>query len=142
MKAISDKLSAIATTLDLEYIREMSLSDSNVDVHYNKTVKDLMMYIGPSDIATQFIGAQQVDVMTASVYFLTKKPKLDQTGAQVDDLLEITKRYADKTYYQLQDVDDTAVDIQPYTLEAQEILNDGYVGHMMNIGIPVNNDGC
>ena len=142
MKAISDQLSAIATELNLEYIREMTLSDCNVDVHYKKTVLNLMCYVGPSDIATEFLGAQQVDVMTATIYFLTKKPKLDQNGAQIDDLLEITKRLADQTYYKLQDRNDTAVDIQAYTLVAEEVLTASYVGHMMSIGIPVDNAGC
>lgn len=142
MKEISDKLATIATELGLEYIREMSLSEGNVDVHYKKTSLDLMMFIGPTNISTQFLGAQQVDVHTSEIYFLTKKPKKDLNGSQVDDLLSITKRYADQTYYKLQSGNDTAIDIEAYTVEAVEILTDAYAGHMMTIGIPLNNDGC
>ena len=140
MKIVSDALSAIATTLDMEFIRSLHLSEANVDVHYKSTEKPLMIYNGKTNITTQFNGAEIIDLMDCQIYFLVKKTTNDITGAEADDLLEVTKRLADGTYAILNP--QGPIDIEPYTLEEDEQLTDLYIGHLMSITIPFENAGC
>ena len=140
MKILSDALQDIATTLGVDYIRSVHLTDADVDVHF-KASTSIMIYNGLSNIETIFEGAQIVDQMDASIYFLTKKTTKDITGLEADNLLEITKRMADQTYAIL-NAEYAVKDIAPWSLQAVESLTDLFIGHMMTISVPFNNTGC
>lgn len=141
MKIISDKLEAIAVTLDCDYIRSMNLTEADIDVHNLESTRNLMVYDGPSNITTAFGGAMIIDTYETEVYFLTKMTSKDMIGVDIDTLLDITKRLADKTYAILNE-EPIPIDIEPYELEAMRVFTDMYIGHKMTIGIPAYNDGC
>ncbi len=141
MKNASDALEAIAATLNMDYSRTMTMTEADISNHYRATTDPLMIYNGPSDIAIEFEGAQIIDIITCEVFFLVKMTTKDMLGPQVDVLLDITKRLADKTYALL-NTEPVPKDILPYTLEVEERLTDMFVGHKMTIGIPFYNDGC
>ncbi len=140
MKIASDTLAIVASTLDMDYSRTMTMTEADISNHYRTTTLPLMIYNGPSDIAIEFEGAQIVDVIACEVFFLVKMTTKDMLGPEVDDLLEITKRLADKAYAELNLV--TVKDITPYALEAVEVMTDMFVGHKMLIGLPFYNEGC
>jgi len=140
MKIASDTLAIVASTLDMDYSRTMTMTEADISNHYRTTTLPLMIYNGPSDIAIEFEGAQIVDVIACEVFFLVKMTTKDMLGSEVDELLEITKRLADKAYAELNLV--TVKDITPYALEAVEVMTDMFVGHKMIIGLPFYNEGC
>ena len=140
MKIASDALAVVAATLGMDYFRTVSITEADVRNHYRKSVLPLMIYNGPSDIAIEFEGAQIVDIIQCEVFFLVKMTTKDMLGSEVDELLEQTKRLADRTYADLNLV--TVKDILPYTLEAVEVMTDMFVGHKMLIGLPFYNEGC
>ncbi len=142
MKIASDALEAVAATLVMDYSRTMTMTEADISNHYRKTTLPLMIYNGPSDIAIEFEGAQIIDVIACEVFFLVKMTTKDMLGDEVDELLEITKRLADKTYAELNTDTIVAKDILPYTLEAVEVMTDMFVGHKMIIGLPFYNEGC
>ena len=140
MTNASDALQAIATTLGLQYIRSMNLSEANVDVHYSAAGPELMVYNGPSNVLTQFNGAEIIDIITCEIYFLKAKTTNDMKAVDIDTLNDSCKRNADKTYAQLNPT--CPIDIEPYTLEAIEPFTELFTGFKMEIGIPFNNLGC
>lgn len=140
MKIVSDALAAIAVTLDIDYVRTMSETEADVYIHNLDSDKILMIYNGASDIATSFDGAMIIDTFDCQLIIVTKKTQKELSGAQIDELLELTKRVTDNVYAQLNLV--TATDIQPYTATAVEVFTDAYVGHDVTIGIPFYNAGC
>jgi len=140
MKEASDALAAIASTLNMDYSRTATMTEADISNHYRTTTLPLMIYNGASDIAVVFEGAQIIDIITCEVFFLVKMTTKDMLMPEVDDLLEITKRLADKTYAALQA--QAVQNIAPYTLEGVEVMTDMFVGHKMVIGIPFYNLGC
>ena len=89
MKIISDKLEAIAVTLDCDYIRSMNLTEADIDVHNLESTRNLMVYDGPSNIAIAFGGAMIIDTYETEIYFLTKMTSNDMIGLDIDTLLDI-----------------------------------------------------
>ena len=142
MKIASEALAVVASTLGMDYSRTMTLTEADISNHYRKTTLPLMIYSGASDIAVEFEGAQIIDIISCEVYFLVKMTSKDMLGPEVDDLLEITKRLADKAYAELNVDTVVAKDIAPYTLEGVEVMTDMFVGHKMTIGLPFYNEGC
>ena len=140
MKIVTDALIIIAADLGIDFFRTTELTEADFNVHNNDSVLNLMIYNGASNMTTRFEGAEIIDDIVCEIYFLTKAASKDFTGGQMDTLLQATKLLANKTYAQLNLV--TVDDIPPYELEGVRILTDVYVGHMMTITLPFNNEGC
>jgi hypothetical protein len=141
MKIVSDALAAIAANLNLDYLRSTNKTEADVYIHNLKTSSEaILIYNGASDITTEFEGAMIIDTFDSHILIMTKKTKPELSGAQLDELLEITKRFTDKMYAALNLI--TAKDIKPYKAEAHQLFTDAYVGHEITMGIPFFNEGC
>ena len=141
MKEVTDALTAIAATLGVDFLRTKSLTEADIENHNRNSTLDLMVYNGASSISNAFGGAEIIDTIACEIYFLTKAPSKDFNGAELDTMLDITKRYADQTYAVLNGTY-AVEDIEPYSLEGVSILADLFIGFRMDIGIPFYNTGC
>ncbi len=141
MKQVTDALSAIAASLGVDFRRTMTLTEADFEVHNNKSELGIIIYVGASDIANEFEGAQIIDVIAAEIYFLGKASSKDMKGTDVDDVLETAKRLVDQTYAIL-NRDYAVKDIESYNLEGVGVLTDLYIGFKATIGIPFYNTGC
>jgi len=141
MKKATDALAAVAATLDIDFIRSLSLTEADFDNHNRKSDKALMVYNGASNIDRVLgAGVQTVDTVTCEIYFLTKATTKDMKALDVDELLAITQRLVDKTYAELNA--QLAQDIEAYTMEGVSVLTDMFVGYRVEMGLSFYNDGC
>ena len=141
MKVITDELRLIATTLGVDFIRGVSLTETDIQNHARKSTNNLMAYVGASSVTNEFEGAEIIDIVSCEIYFLVKSPSKDMSGDQLDDTMAIAKRMVDQTYASLNSTF-VVKDIEPYTLEGVGVLTDMFVGYLATIGIPVYNTGC
>ena len=138
MNVVSDEVARVAAILGADYLRSMTLSEANVDVHYVDQVEPLIIYNGASVINTVYEGAQIIDAFDVELYFLVRKTSPTMNAPDVDDLLQQTKVLANKFYFEV----NTVRDIETYSLEAVGILDDFLVGHQMTVTLTFYNEGC
>lgn len=143
MQIVSTELARIASIIGADYMRTMTLGEANQNLHYTDQAVPLMIYNGASQITTNYEGAQVVDVFAVEIYILVRKTTTDMLGPAVDQQLQITKELANKVYFNLQSNASTTVrDASEYTLEAVAPFDDHFIGHVMQIDISFQNEGC
>ncbi len=141
MKLVTQALQAIAATIGTDFIRTMSLTEADFNVHNLNSDLDIIIYVGASNITNEFEGAQIVDTVEAEIYFIGISDSKDLNGLQMDDILERIKSLVDRTYAILNG-EYSVRDIAPYSLEGVRILTDKYIGYRATIGISFYNPGC
>jgi len=132
---ISTEFQRVATLLNLDYQRAITLEEANWDTHYKEYTIPILMYVGISNIAVSFVNNPAgIDNYSVEFYLLGKAPTTDQTAIQIDAVLEPLRKFANDVIYNF----DVVEDIDAYVMEGVSILDDMLIGYKVSAILPVN----
>ncbi len=132
---ISTEFQRVATLLGLDYQRALSLEEANWDGHYREYTIPILMYVGISNIAVSFANNPAgIDNYAVEFYLLAKAPTTDETGEQVDVVLEPLRKFANDVIFNFDVVDN----IDAYVMQGVSILDDMLIGYKVDAIFPIN----
>ncbi len=132
---ISTEFQRIATLLNLDYQRALSLEEANWDTHYKQYTIPILMYVGISNIAVSFVNNPAgIDNYAVEFYVLAKAPTTDETANQIDVTLEPLRKFANDIIYNFEVVED----IDAYAMQGESILDDMFIGYKVTAILPIN----